>query len=118
MQATDRVVGSATELSTRMQFGEDHLDAGQTGSRFDVDGNASAVVGDLDGPVPIEHDLDVLAVSGEGLVDRVVDDLPETVHDTARVGGPDVHTGSFPDGFQPFQHGELVGGVLGLLRRH
>ena len=43
------------------------------------DGDAAAVVDDLDRSVAVEHDLDAVAVTGRGLVDRVVDQLPHEV---------------------------------------
>ena len=48
VQAAGGGVGTAAELAARVQFGEDHLDAGEPGFGFDVDGNAAAVVVDLD----------------------------------------------------------------------
>ena len=53
------------------------------------------------------------AVAGEGLVDGVVDDLPQAVHETARVGRADVHAGPLADRLEPFEHLEMVGGILG-----
>ena len=60
----------------------------------------------------MQDDLDVVAEAGEGLVDGVVDDLPEAVHEPAGVGGADVHAGAFADGLKAFQHGEMPGGVI------
>ena len=39
----------------------------------------------------------------EGLVDRVVDDLPDQVVQTADVGVPDVHRRPAPDGLQSLE---------------
>jgi len=96
-----------------VELGEDDLDARETGARFDVDGDAAGAVAHLDAAVGVQHDVDARAVTCEGLVDGVVDDLPDAVHEAARVGGADVHAGAFADRFQPFEHLEVVGGILG-----
>ena len=106
-------VGAAAELPARVQPGVDQLDAGQAGARLDVDRHAAAVVADLDRPVVVQGDLDVVAVPTERLVDGVVDDLPQAVHEAARVGGADVHAGTLADRLEPLEHLEVVGGVLG-----
>ena len=83
VQAAGGGVGAAAELAAGVQLGEDHLDAGQPGARLDVDRDAAAVVAHLDRAVAVQDDLDAVAVAGEGLVDGVVDDLPEAVHEAA-----------------------------------
>ena len=54
-----------------------------------------------------------VAVAGEGLVDGVVDDLPDAVHEAARVGRADVHARALADRLEPLEHLKVVGGVLG-----
>ena len=112
VQAAGGGVGAAAELAAGVQLGEDHLDAGQPGFRFDVHGDAAAVVVDLHGVVGVQDDLDVVAEAGEGLVDGVVDDFPEAVHEAAGVRGADVHARALADGLEAFQHGEMPGGVI------
>ena len=112
MQAAGSRVGTAAELSAGVQLGEDDLDAGEPGLGFDVDRDAAAVVVDLHRVVRMQDDLDVVAEAGEGFVDRVVDNLPEAVHQTAGVGGADVHARALADGLEAFQHGEMPGGVI------
>ena len=48
---------------------------------------------------------------------RVVDDLPEAVHETAAVGGPDVHPGPLTDGLESFEHRQVPGRVPVLIIR-
>lgn len=96
-----------------MELRHDDLDTGESGLRLDVDGDAAAVVPDLHGSVVVEDDLDVVAVATESLVDRVVDDLPDAVHQAAAVGGPDVHTGALADRFEPFEYEQVPRGVVG-----
>ena len=106
-------VRAAAELAARVQLGEDHLDAGEAGLRFDVDRDAAGPVAHLDRVVGVEDDVDLGAVATEGLVDRVVDDLPQAVHEPARVGGSDVHARALAHGFEPLENGEVAGGVVG-----
>jgi hypothetical protein len=106
-------VRATPELAARVQAREDQLDAGQAGAGLDVDGHPATVVADLDRAVVVQRDLDAVAVPAQGLVDGVVDDLPEAVHEAARVGGPDVHAGALAHRLQPLQDLEVVGGVLG-----
>ena len=112
VQAARGRVGAAAELAAGVQLGEDDLDAGQPGLGFDVHRDAAAVVVDLHRVVRVQDDLDVVAEAGEGLVDGVVDDLPEAVHQAAGVGGADVHARALADGLEAFQHGQMPGGVI------
>ena len=44
-----------------------------------------------------------VAVAGHGLVDGVVDDLPDEVVEAARAGGADVHAGALADGLEALE---------------
>ena len=104
MQTATRGIRATAELPTGMQFGEDHLDPGQPRAGLNVDRNPTAVVPHLNRAVCRQHDVDVGADAGERLVNRVVDDLPETVHKPALVGGADVHARPLAHGFQTLKH--------------
>ena len=107
VQPAGRVVGAGAELAARVQLGEHHLHAGQAGTRFPVDRDAAALVVDRNAAIGPQCDQDLTAESAEGLVDRVVDDLPQAVHQTAGVGRPDVHGRPLPDGLQTLQHQQM-----------
>jgi hypothetical protein len=64
----------------------------------------------------VQGHLDVLGDAREGLVHAVVDDLPEAVHETAGVGGADVHAGALADRLQALED-EEVGGVVRVVDR-
>src|SRR5690606_20223169 len=53
------------------------------------------------------------SVPGQRLVHRVVDDLPQAVHEAARVRGADVHAGTLADGVQAFEDRQMACGVVG-----
>ncbi len=114
VQTAGGAVGAAAELAARVELRVDELDARQTGLRLDVDGNAPPVVAHLDGPVGVELDLDPVAVPRERLVDAVVHDLPEAVHEPATVGGPDVHAGSLANGLEALKHRQVTSRVTRL----
>ena len=77
-----------------------------------VDRNAAAVVDDRDGVVDVDRDVDLVAVAGERLVDRVVDDLVDEVVQPRRAGGADVHGGTLADRLEAFENLDLVGAVV------
>ena len=112
MQAARGRVGAAAELATRVQLREHDLDARETRARFDVDGDATGAVAHLDAAVGVQDHLDARPVAAERLVDGVVDDLPHAVHEAARIGGADVHARALADGLEPFEHLEVMGGIL------
>ena len=111
MQTAGRGVGDAAELAARVQLRHDQLDAGQAGLGLDVDRDAAAVVADLHRAVGVQVDVDAGTVTAERLIDGVVDDLPQAVHEAAAVGGPDVHPGPLADGLESFEHRQVPRGV-------
>src|SRR5699024_5773857 len=121
VQASDRRVGAAAELPARVQLRVDHLDAGQARAALHVDRDAAARdaaagVAHLDRAVAVQHHGDGGPVAPERFVDRVVEDLPQAVHEAAGVGGADVHAGALAHGLQAFEDLEVlcvVGGLSG-----
>src|SRR5690606_27884370 len=107
-------VRAAPELPARVELREHDLDSRQARLRLDVDGDAATVVGDRDGAVVVQRHEDVLAEAAERLVDRVVDDLPQAVHEPARVGRPDVHPGSLAHRLEALEDGQVPCGVARL----
>ncbi len=57
--------------------------------------------------------VDAAAEASERLVDRVVDDLPETVHEASGIGRADVHSGALAHRLETLEDGEMAGGVVG-----
>ena len=110
-------VGAAAELTAGVELGVDDLDARQTLTGHDVNGDASAVVGDGGGVVGVQAHVDRVAVTFQGLVDRVVDDLPETVHEAPVVGRADVHAGALAHGLEPLEDREVPCVVVGCVGR-
>ena len=77
VQTAGNLVGRRIEFSAGVQLGHHDL-RGRDFLAIDVhvvDGNAAAVVDDSDGVVDVDGDVDLVGVSGERFVDRVVDDF-------------------------------------------
>ena len=56
-------------------------------------------------------DPDVLAVSGQMLINRVIYDLKDTVVQAALIGVTDIHAGAKTDGFEALKLLNLIGTV-------
>ena len=59
----------------------------------------------------MDLDLDALAITGEGLVDGVVDDLVHAVVEAGLVRITDIHTGSLAHGLESLQALDVGGAV-------
>lgn len=113
VEAAGGRVGAAAELTAGVELGVDDFDAGQALAGDNVDGDASAVVGDGGGVVGVEAHVDSVAVSFQSLIDGVVDDLPEAVHEASVVGGADVHAGALAHRLEAFEDREVPCVVVG-----
>ncbi len=100
VQAAGRCVGATAELAPGMELREDHFDSAESGLRFGVDGNAPAVVVDLHRAVGVKDDRDVLPETGERLVDGIVNDFPQAMHQSPGVRRPDVHAWPLTNGLE------------------
>ena len=117
VQAAGDLVAAAAELAAGVQHGQHDGDGGQLLARRDVDGDAAAVVGDLDGAVGQDRDLDPVAEAGQRLVDGVVHDLPHQVVQAALAGGADVHAGPLADRLEALEDLDRAGVVVARLDR-
>ena len=119
VEAARDLVALSAELAAGVENGEDDL-----GGRHllelgvPVDGNSTPVVAHLAPPVGQESNPDDRTMAGHGLVDAVVDDLPDKVVQAGRAGRPDVHAGPLPNGLQPLEDSDVDGAVRVLGARH
>ena len=97
------LVAAAAELAAGMQHGVDDLE-GVLARGVLPDGDAASIVGHHDGGVGEDADLDPRGVAGHGLVDRVVDDLPDEMVQAPDVGRADVHAGPPAHGLEALEH--------------
>ena len=120
MQATGDLVAVVVELTAGMQFRERDFRSATLRFMlvvpFDGRRNATSVVNDRNGVVGMNRDFDMLGKACERFVDRVVDDFVNQMVQTRAVSRiADVHTGTFPNGFEAFEDlnaGRIVGGLI------
>ncbi len=106
------LVALAAELAAGVEGGQDDLGRRDLGV-LRVGTHRDPRPSSLD-PAPAvgqEGHVDPGAVPGHGLVDRVVDDLPDQVVQTGRTGGADVHPGPFAHRLEPLEDGDVGLGV-------
>ena len=113
VQTAGIFIGPLVELAPCMQIGEHEFHGRDLELRMHVDRNSPSVVGNTDGPVNMDRDLDVLAMAGQVLVDRVVQNLKNTVMQPTLIRIPDVHPRPLPDRLQPLQLIDFGSVVLG-----
>jgi len=111
VQAAGDLVAVAAELPARVELRQHDREGGEALLLHHVDGDAGAPVGDSHRVVRVERDVDALVAAGEGLVDRVVDDLRDQVVEPARARRADVHARPEADRFEPLQDGDVFCGV-------
>ena len=117
VQASGHLVTAPAELATGVEDGQHDGDRRQLLARWDVDGDAAAVVGDLNGAVGQDRNLDAVTEAGQCLVHRVVHDLPHQVVQAALTGRADVHAGSLADCLESFEDLDRAGVVVPRLDR-
>jgi hypothetical protein len=126
VQAARDLVAVLVELAAGVQLGQRDLGGRALGLvlvvHLHAGGDAAAVVDDGDRVVGVDRDQDVVAVAGERLVDRVVDDLEHQVVQAGAVGGvADVHARALAHRLQALEDLDRAlavgGGVRGRVGR-
>ena len=112
VEASGRAVGPSPELPTGMELGVDELHAGQPGGGLDVNGHAASGVPHLNGTVGMDNNINAVPMAFQRLIDAVVHDLPDAVHQPPLVGRADVHAGTLAHRLQPLQYREVASGVV------
>ena len=113
-----KLVDRLVELSPCMEHGQGHLTGGLVLRGMHPHGDSPPIVGDGDGVVHMDGDLDVAAISGQCLVDGVVHHLVDELVQSVHIGVPDIHSRALAYGFQALQDLDLAAvrsGDLGLL---
>ena len=117
VQAAGNLVATGAELAAGVQFGERERQRADVLGGMLLDRDATAVVTDPAAAVGQQLHGDQVAVTGQGLVHCVVDDLVDQMMQTALTGGADVHAGALADRFQTLQHLDRGGVVVALRDR-
>ena len=101
VQASGDLVGVVVKLPAGVQHGHDDLRCGPAFFGMFVDRDAATVIRDRDGFVGVNRNRDDAAMTGERLVDRVIDDLENhMVQPGAVIGVTDVHSGPLANGLK------------------
>ena len=111
VQSARHLVAVVVELAAGVQDRQDDFRSGLAAG-VAVNRNAATVVDDGDRVIDMDRDVDLIAITGQSLIDGVVDDLVHQVMQPRRTSGPDVHGRAFPHGFEPLQDLDLVGAVI------
>ena len=74
--------------------------------------NSAAVIDNGYGIIHVDRDLDRVAIAGQGLVDRVVDDLVNQVVETDVAGGTDVHRRTLTHGITALKDSDRIGTIF------
>jgi hypothetical protein len=111
METARDLVAVVVELASGVQHREDDFGRGLA-AFMEVDRDAAAVVDHGDGVVDVDCDVDLVAVPGQGLVDRVVDNLVDEVMQSGGPGRADIHRRPLANGFEAFENLDLVRAVV------
>ena len=104
VQTAGHLVGVLVEFAAGMQLGHDDFGCRDAFPGVNVRRDAAAVVGHGDRSVGIEGDRHEICMTGQRLIDGVVDDFVDHVMKTGTIIGiADVHAWSLADGIQAFQ---------------
>jgi hypothetical protein len=87
VQPSGDLVAVIVEHAAGVQHREDDL-GGRLAALVTIHGNAAAVVDDRDRVVDVNGDVDLIAVTGQRLVNRVVDDLVDEMMQSGGAGRP------------------------------
>ena len=114
MQTARGLVDLGVELAAGMQRAHDDFERGFLRKfRVRIDGNAAAVVGDGEKAVGAKLHLDEGRVAGQRFVHRVVDDFGEQMVQRLFVGPANIHAGPATNRLKPFEHLDVMSGVVG-----
>jgi hypothetical protein len=81
-----------------MQFGEYNLNAAEASLRLDVHWDSTSLIGDFNAAIFMKGHFNPRAMPGKSLINRVINDFPEAMHESSAVGRTDVHAGALANG--------------------
>ena len=93
VQAAGDLVRIVVELAAGVDLGQDDLERADAALGMEVDRDAAAVVDDRDRAIGVDRHVDILAVAGHRLVDRVIDDFVHKMVKAPRRCVADIHPG-------------------------
>ena len=112
VQSPRYLVGVFIELAPGVQYGHDHFQGRTLFLGVQIGWNTPSVVLDPDAVAFQDTDLDQVAMTGQGFIDRVIDDFVDQVMQAFDPDVPDIHRRPFADGFQSLEDLDIFGRVL------
>ena len=111
VQAAGDLVALSSELPARMQLGEHDRECRQPLVGDDVDRDARSGIAHGDGVVRVDGHVDEVVPSGQGLVDRVVDDLVHEMVEPSGTRRADVHPRAQTDRLEALENRDVLCGI-------
>ena len=91
MEASGDLIGVVIEFTTRVQYRHDHLSRRHTLFML-LSRNATPIITDAYGFIGVNDNIDLVAVSGQRLIDRIINNFENhMVQACAVIGVTDVH---------------------------
>ena len=112
MEAAAGLVGGIVEFAAGMEGRKDETFRAHA-LLMHSDRDTSAVVGHGCGAILLQGHGDAVTETGEVLIHGVVNDLIDEVVEAFGGDGADIHAGTDPDRFQPFQNGDAGSVIIG-----
>ena len=111
MQSARHFVRVLLELAAGVKHGVHDFERRALLRRMHIDRDSTAVVFDRNPIVAQNYDVDLRAVPGQRLVDRVVDDLVDEMMQSPLGGVADVHSGAFTNRFESLENLDGLGAI-------
>ena len=81
------------EFASGMDFGQDYFERGDAAVFVQVDRDPPSIIGNRDRTVGVQRHMDIPAVAGHCLVDRIINDFVHKVVEAPRRRVADIHRG-------------------------
>ena len=114
MQTTRYLVRVVVELAARMQYRHDHFCRRAAFLLMNIHGDTATIITYCDGFIVVDRHADILAVTGQRLINCIVDHLKHHVMQAGTIIRiTDVHTRSLADRIQPLEYLDGIAIVIG-----
>jgi len=114
MEPAGNRIGALLELPARVEDRQGDFGRGLVLGGMEPRGNAAAVVRDRDTAVDFQGNLDRFPKPRHVFIDAVIHHLVHKMVQAIRARAADVHRGPFPNGFETFQHTDLLRTIAAL----
>ena len=112
MQAAGNLISAASEFTARVKNGKYDFHCRNTGLVVNPGRNAPPIIDHSHRVSPVNRDADVMTVTCQGLIHRVIHNFIDQMMKTLGRSGADIHTGSLSNCLKPFQNLDLICSVF------